>query len=101
MPPDSLIRITGTRGDLLRSILSSYAAAEALYRVVEIGPDFIRDPAQTEFSEEKLYSPLKFYLRDKEDAENGVYDEIDYWRDELSMRRRSSIFSSPRSVPRP
>ena len=33
---------------------------------------------------EKLYSPLSFYLRDKEDAENGVYDGINYWRDELS-----------------
>jgi len=33
---------------------------------------------------EKLYSPLNFYLRDKEDAESGVYDEINYWRDELS-----------------
>ena len=33
---------------------------------------------------EKLYSPLNFYLRDKEDAESDVYDEINYWRDELS-----------------
>ncbi len=84
MSPDALIRITGTRGELLRSILSSYDAAEALYRIVEIGPSFIRDPAQTEFIKEKLYSPLEFYLRDKEDAQNGVYDEIDYWRDALS-----------------
>jgi hypothetical protein len=84
MSPDSLIRITGTRGDLLRSILSSHDAAEALYRLVELGPGFIRDPAQTEFMEEKLYSPLKFYLRDKEDAKSGVYDEMEYWRDELS-----------------
>lgn len=84
MSPDTLIRITGTRGDLLRSILGSHDAAEALYRIVEIGPSFIRDPAQTKFIEEKLYSPLGFYLRDKEDAQNGVYDEVDYWRDELS-----------------
>ncbi len=33
---------------------------------------------------EKLYSPLNFYLRDKEDAESGVYDEMEYWRDGLS-----------------
>lgn len=33
---------------------------------------------------EKLYSPLEFFLRDKEDAQAGVYDDIDYWRDELS-----------------
>ena len=84
MSPDTLIRITDIRGDLLRSILGSYDAAEALYRIVEIGPGFIRDPAQTEFIEEKLYSPLGFYFRDKEDAQNGVYDEGDYWRDELS-----------------
>lgn len=84
MSPDALIRITGVRSDLLRSVLSSHDAAEALYRIVEIGPGFIRDPAQTGFIEEKLYSPLKFYLRDKEDAQNGVYDEIDYWRDKLS-----------------
>ena len=84
MSPDTLIRITDIRGDLLRSILGSHDAAEALYRIVEIGPSFIRDPAQTKFIEEKLYSPLGFYLRDKEDAQNGVYDEVDYWRDELS-----------------
>ena len=27
---------------------------------------------------------MEFFLRDKEDAENGQYDDIDYWRDELS-----------------
>lgn len=34
--------------------------------------------------QEKLYSPLNFYLRDYEDANNGAYDEMDYWRDTLS-----------------
>lgn len=33
---------------------------------------------------EKLYSPLNIHLRDKEDAQAGVYDDIHYWRDELS-----------------
>lgn len=84
MSPDALIRITGTRGDLLRSILGSRDAAEALYRIAEIGPGFIHDFAKTEITAEKLYSPLNFYLRDNEDARNGVYDEGDYWRDELS-----------------
>ena len=34
--------------------------------------------------EEKLYSPLHFYLRDNELAAEGHYDDIHYWRDELS-----------------
>ena len=33
---------------------------------------------------EKLYSPVTFYLRSREDAMNGVYDDIHYWRDEIS-----------------
>lgn len=33
---------------------------------------------------EKLYSPLNFYLRDRADAEAGLYDENDYWRDSLN-----------------
>lgn len=33
---------------------------------------------------EKLYSPLNFYLRDFGSAEDGVYDEKDYWRDEIT-----------------
>ena len=32
---------------------------------------------------EKLYSPLYFYLHDKEAAEEGRYDERDYWRDPI------------------
>lgn len=32
---------------------------------------------------EKLYSPLNFYLRDFGSVEDGVYDENDYWRDEI------------------
>lgn len=34
--------------------------------------------------QEKLYSPLNFYLRDSYDAAEGLYDEGDYWRDTLS-----------------
>ena len=33
---------------------------------------------------EKLYSPLNFYLRDKEAAAEGQYDNIDYWRDPIT-----------------
>lgn len=34
--------------------------------------------------QEKLYSPVNFYLRDKYEAAEGQYDDIHYWRDELS-----------------
>ncbi len=34
--------------------------------------------------QEKLYSPLGFYLRDTEAALEGQYDEMQYWRDEIS-----------------
>lgn len=87
MSADSLIRITGIGKILEDAILDSEKATESLCRLIQDSPA-VKERAQSieplpEYVSEKLYSPLEFYLRDKEDAENGVYDEIDYWRDEL------------------
>ena len=88
MSPDSLIRITGISKVLQDAILDSGNAAEALCKLVQDSPAVLKEAAQETADRplvsEKLYSPLEFFLRDKEDAENGHYDEIDYWRDELS-----------------
>jgi hypothetical protein len=41
-------------------------------------------PPTPEYIEEKLYSPLDFYIRDAEAVRNGDYDDAEYWRDEIS-----------------
>ncbi|MDL2231977.1 hypothetical protein LJC63_00155 [Ruminococcaceae bacterium OttesenSCG-928-L11] len=34
--------------------------------------------------QEKLYSPVNFFLRDKVSALEGQYDDVHYWRDEIT-----------------
>jgi hypothetical protein len=79
MEPDMLIRITGLKGLQLSEILDSHEKASAFYsHTVEA----LRTDEKGEATTEKLYSPLKFFIRSDDTEE---YDEMDYWRDEMSQ----------------
>jgi hypothetical protein len=82
MAPDALIRIDGIDAEDLNAILSSEEKAAACFEKVRTGLETA--PAGRTAITEKLYSPLKFYLRDNNTALAGGYDENEYWRDELT-----------------
>jgi hypothetical protein len=81
MAPDALIRIDGIDARDLDAILSSEEKAVAYCEKVLTGLEAAQVPM---LATEKLYSPLKFYLRDSDTALAGGYDENEYWRDELT-----------------
>jgi len=87
MSPDALIRITGIGDDTFRAILDSHEAAEALCKLVEIGPGVGHDARLAEqegYMTERLYSPLFCSIYDKDEAESN--DGGDYENTPISQQ---------------
>ena len=96
MSPDTLVRISGIKGHLLQAILDSHGAAEDLYRLVEIGPSAIRDPAHVESVDRANLSPAQAALIEPDALGDSDTAAL---RTELVMRLDENLNSFMKAVP--